>query len=343
MPLELDATLNSDIDTTAVESQRLEGEGFATAWVGESKHDAFLRCHTVASATTTLRTGTAVAIAFGRSPLTVAHSAYDLARTSRGRFTLGLGSQVKAHIERRFSMPWSSPASRMREFVVAVRAIWTSWETESTLDFDGEFYKHTLMPPFFRPPLHAYGAPPVYLAAVGPRMTEGAGEVADGMFFHPFTTVRYLREVTLPALSRGARRAGRSREDIALVGPVLTATGRNEDELAFAIDGVKRQIAFYASTPTYLPVLELHAWAEIGTRLSQMAKQGRWAEMGTLIDDDMLTEFAVVGSPAQVANELRQRFGPLARSVSFSAPYEHDRAIWNDVRQALNAPTNSPI
>ncbi len=337
--LQLDASMSNDLDDTAAEARRIEADGFRTAWIGESKYDPFLRCYAVGAATERLQVGTSIAIAFGRSPLTVASSAYDLARYSRGRFTLGLGSQVKAHIERRFSMPWSHPAARMREFISALRAIWQAWQEDGPLRFEGEFYTHTLMPPFFRPEAHSYGPPPVFLAAVGELMTEVAGEVADGVFFHPFTTERYLREVTLPALTRGRQTSGKSLDGFAVCGPVLTATGRTEEELATAIAGVRAQIAFYASTPAYRPVLALHGWEPVGVELTALTKQDRWKEMSGLIDDDMLQAFAVVGRPSEVARTLDARFGAIARSVSFSAPYEHDRSVWLDVAGELGSLT----
>lgn len=333
--LRLDATLSNDLDATDSEAKRIESDGFSTAWIGESKYDPFLRSLAVAAATEQLKLGTAVAIAFGRSPLTVASSAYDLARYSRGRFTLGLGSQVKSHIERRFSMPWSHPAARMKEYVAAVRAIWHCWLHDAPVEFTGDFYTHTLMPPFFRPQAHEFGPPAIYLAAVGTKMTEVAGEACDGYLFHPFTTPRYLREVTVPALRRGQNEAGRDAETFGLCGPVLTAVGRTERDLDAAIAGVRSQIAFYASTPAYRPVLELHGWEGIAGELTALTKQGKWSDMARLIDDDMLSAIAVVGSPEDVASELVRRFGPIATSVSLSTPYEYDRSIGGEVARKM--------
>ncbi|MDL9948591.1 TIGR03617 family F420-dependent LLM class oxidoreductase [Gordonia sp. ABSL11-1] len=335
--LRFDATMSVPIEDGAAQARRCESEGFQTLWTGESKHDPFLRCLLAADATDRLRVGTAVAIAFGRSPLTVATTAYDLARYTKGRFVLGLGSQVKPHIERRFSMPWSKPAARMREYVQALHAIWDSWDNDTEMSFDGEFYTHTLMPPFFRPPRHEFGRPEVFVAAVGERMSEVAGEVCDGLFFHPFNTRRYLQSVTLPAIMRGRDRAGRSGEGIALCGPVLTATGRTDAELDSAIAGVRHQIAFYASTPAYRAVLDLHGWGDIAPELTAMTKAGRWTELGTLVDDEMLRTFAVVGGPDEVASELIDRYGDLAHSISFSAPYQHDDEVFALVAASVRA------
>jgi probable F420-dependent oxidoreductase len=291
-------------------------------------------------ATSTLQLGTAVAIAFARNPMTVANSAYDLAAFTRGRFVLGLGSQVKAHIERRFAMPWSSPAARMRDFVLALRAIWTAWSDGTQLDFHGQFYTHTLMTPFFAPPAHQWGAPPVYLAGVGPRMTEVAGEVADGFFVHAFSTPRYIAEVTVPALMCGRQRIGRDDlEGFTLAGPVFACVGRDEAELASAIVGTKAQIAFYASTPGYRPVLDLHGWGDAQHELTRLSKAGRWLDMGAVVDDEMLHEFAVVGDPETVGRQIAGRYSNLMDRVSFYAPYPHDPSVWPDVLGAARTAT----
>jgi probable F420-dependent oxidoreductase len=255
--------------------------------------------------------------------MNVAHLANDLQLYSGGRFVLGLGSQVKPHIERRFSMPWSRPAARMREYILALRAIWRSWETGERLAFRGEFYTHTLMAPFFSPGPNPHGAPPVHLAAVGEAMTEVAGEVADGIMLHPFTTRRYLVERTLPALERGARGA---RREVSV--SCLVATGTTDAEMADAVRKTREQIAFYGSTPAYRRVLDLHGWGELGVELTALSIRQRWAEMGRLVDDDVLNEFAVVAAPQAVGAAIEQRFGGLADRVNFYAPYDHDARLW---------------
>lgn len=341
-----DAGLTKDFAETGVHAARLESEGFDGAWIGETRHDPFMQMLEAARPTATMTVGTAVAIAFARSPMTVANSAHDLAAYSQGRFVLGLGSQVRPHIERRFAMPWSSPAARMREFVLAMRAIWRSWQDGERLDFRGDFYSHTLMTPFFAPPAHEWGVPPVYLAGVGPMMTEVAGEVADGFFVHAFTTPRYLREVTLPALGRGRqRRDGAIASDkgafegLHIAGPVFACVGRNDAELAVAISGTKAQIAFYASTQAYRGVLELHGWGDLQPELTGLSKQGRWTDMADAIDDSMLHTFAVVGDPETVGTGIAERFGQMMTRAMFYAPYDHDPRIWTEV---LNAARHSP-
>jgi probable F420-dependent oxidoreductase len=252
--------------------------------------------------------------------MTLAQTAHDLNAVSRGRFILGLGSQIRPHITKRFSMPWSAPAARMRELILAMRAIWDTWYTGKPLDFRGSFYTHTLMTPMFTPTNTAHGAPRVFLAAVGPRMTEVAGEVADGLIAHGFTTRRYLDEVTLPAIAKGLAKAGRARGDFQVTCPVFVVTGADEERFAASRASVAKQVAFYGSTPAYRRVLELHGWGELQTELNRLSKLGRWDEMGTLIDDDILDAFAVVAEPQQVVAALKARCGDAIDRVLFTAP-----------------------
>lgn len=317
-----------DVAARAVD---LEAAGFDAAWTSESAHDPFLPLMVAAGNTDRLRLGTAIAVAFARSPMNLAYLANDVQLYSGGRFVLGLGSQVKAHIERRFAMPWSRPAARMREFVLALRAIWRCWETGERLAFSGEFYSHTLMTPFFSPGPNPHGTPPVHLAAVGEAMTEVAGEVADGVLVHPFSTRRYLVERTMPALERGAKVVGRTRTDREVSLSCLVATGTTEEEMVGAVRKTREQIAFYGSTPAYRQVLDLHGWGELGAELNALSvshRAERWTEMGRLIDDEVLNEFAVVAAPQAVGAAIEKRFGGLIDRVSFYAPYDHDARLW---------------
>ena len=334
--MKIDSTLPKEIANTKEVAAGRERAGYDGLWVGETQHDPFLQLLQAAESTDRVTIGSSIAIAFARSPMTLANSAYDLALYSRGRFVLGLGSQVKPHIERRFSMHWSHPALRMREFVLALRAIWACWQDGAPLDFRGDFYTHTLMTPFFSPDRHEFGPPPVYLAGVGGLMTEVAGEVCDGFFFHPFTTTRYLREVTLPALGRGRSRAAKDDlQGFALAGPAFACVGRDDEEMAAAIKGTKDQIAFYASTPAYRPVLDLHGWGDLQPELTRLSKEGRWSEMGDTIDDELLHAFAVVGQPAEVGKGLRERWGPIATRLSLYTPYRIDPAMSLEVADAI--------
>ena len=309
-------------------ARSLEEVGYDGAWSAETSHDPFFPLLLAAEHTERLELGTGIAVAFARSPMTLANQGWDLNAYSRGRFILGLGSQIKAHIEKRFSMPWSHPAARMRELILATRAIWACWGEGAPLRFEGEFYRHTLMTPFFDPGSNPYGAPKVFLAAVGEKMTEVAGEVADGIILHGFTTERYVREVTLPALERGWAKAGKQRADFELSGPLFVVTGTDEDEMAKAVAGTKQQIAFYGSTPAYRGVLELHGWGDLQPQLNALSKQGEWVKMGELIDDEILETFAVMGEPEQIPSLLLARYGDLVDRLSFYAPYRSDPERW---------------
>lgn len=335
--MKIDRTLPTDISRTKVAAGALEARGYDALWATETKHEPFLQLLQAAGSTERVTLGTAIAVAFARSPMTLASAAFDLAQYAEGRFVLGLGSQVKPHIERRFSMPWSQPAARMRELVLAMRAIWACWQDGAPLDFRGEFYTHTLMTPFFSPGSHPYGPPPVYLAAVGDRMTEVAGEVCDGMLLHAFTTARYLEEVTLPALARGWAAGGRpGREAFTLAGMPMVAVGRDEEELARAVVGTKRQIAFYGSTPAYRGVLELHGWGELQPELTRLSKEGKWDEMGDVIDDDVLDAFAVVGDPATAGRALVERWGHLLDRATLYVTHDAPDEVVDEILDATH-------
>jgi probable F420-dependent oxidoreductase len=290
---------------------RLEAQGYDGAVTAEVASDPFFPLLLAAEHSERIDLMTSIAVAFARNPMTLANVGHDLNAYSRGRFVLGLGSQIRPHITRRFSMPWSQPAARMREFILAMRAIWDCWYNGEKLDFRGDFYQHSLMTPMFTPTNTEYGPPRVALAAVGPRMAETAGEVADGLIAHAFTTQRYLREVTLPALERGFAKSGRARADFDITCPVFVVSGTDEQSWEASRTAVAQQIAFYGSTPAYRPVLELHGWGELQDELNQMSKQGLWVEMGKQIGDDVLDEFALVAEPGKLASSLLARYGDL--------------------------------
>lgn len=326
------ALLSTGMDDVAGTARDLEARGYAALWASEVDHDPFLQLLAAGQATERLQVGTAVAVAFARSPMTLATTAHDLQRYTRGRFVLGLGTQIKPHVERRFSMPWSAPAARMREFVGALHAIWDAWQEDTPLRFVGEFYRHTLMTPMFSPPAHEWGAPPVYLAAVGPLMTRLAGEVADGLLVHGFTTERYLRERTLPALEEGLALAGRSRSDVTVTFPGLVVSGRTDAELAAAADAVKATIAFYGSTPAYRPVLELHGWESLADELHALSvgrREDKWTAMRDLVDDEVLGTFAVVAEPDAVAAAVHRRYDGMVDRFSVYASYPAPLDLWN--------------
>src|ERR1019366_4796383 len=263
--MEIDGGIGFDPSGVIEAAKQAELVGYDGFWVPETGHDPFLPLVLAAEHTERIKLGTGIAVAFARNPMNLAVMANDLQTLSQGRFLLGLGSQIKPHIEKRFSMPWSHPAPRMRELILAIRAIWATWDTGEKLDFRGEFYTHTLMTPFFVPEKNPYGHPKILLAAVGELMTEVAGEVGDGLLVHGFSTERYIREVTLPALERGAAKAGKSRADLTVSYPGFVVTGATEADVAAAAQAVRQQIAFYGSTPAYRPVLELHGWGDLQT------------------------------------------------------------------------------
>ena len=304
-------------DLTSARSlyRELEDLGYDRAFSFEAKHDPFLPLAVAAEHTDRIGLGTAVAIAFARTPMTIANAAWDLQALSGGRFTLGLGSQIRPHIEQRFSMPWSRPAARMRELVLAVRAIWSTWQDGTPLDFEGEFYTHTRMVPAFDPgPLDS--VPPILVGGVGPAMTAVAGEVADGLIVHPVNSRRSLQELTVPALADGAARAGRDVEDLELVCVTIVVTGRTEEQVTRSLEAVRTQLAFYATTPAYQPVFELHGYGGLHGELRRLARDDRWDEMGALIDDDLVRTIAVVGEPHEIAPAIRARLDGISDSVS---------------------------
>ena len=297
----------SGIGAIGEAARRLEEAGYSGAWTAETSHDPFLPHMVAAEHTERIELGTSIAVAFARNPMLLANLGHDLQRYSDGRFIMGLGTQIKPHITKRFSMEWSRPAARMREMISAMRAIWSTWNDGEKLAFRGDFYSHTLMTPFFDPGPNECGPPKVFIAAVGPLMSEVAGEVCDGLICHAFSTEQYLREVTIPAIERGLEKSGRTMNDFEIVGPGFVVTGSTEEAMAKAATGVRQQIAFYGSTPAYRPVLETHGWGDLQDDLNRMSKLGQWQEMGELIDDEVLDAFAVVGEQGAVATGFRDR------------------------------------
>ena len=322
MAVDVDSTIGFDPSDVADTAPAAEAAGYDGLWTAEVAHDPFLPLALAAEHTSRVVLGTGIAVAFARNPMNLAVVANDLQTQSEGRFVLGLGSQIKPHIEKRFSMPWSHPAPRMRELVLAIRAIWASWADGSRLAFRGEFYRHTLMTPMFDPGPNPYGNPRIFVAAVGGRMTEVAGEVADGLLAHGFTTERYLREVTVPALERGLARSGRTRSDVQVSYPGMIVTAPEGGDLDRAVRATKAQLAFYGSTPAYRPVLELHGWGDLQPELHVLSRRGQWDEMAELITDEMLETFAVVGELDELPAKVRARFDGLVDRFSFYAPYE---------------------
>ncbi len=322
--MKVDAGLGHQLDKVPSQVRAIEQAGYDGARTAEMNHDPFLPLLLAAEHSDSLELATSIAVAFARSPMNLANIGHDLNAYSKGRFTLGLGSQIRPHITKRFSMQWGAPAAQMRELILAMRAIWANWNEGAALEFVGEYYTHTLMTPAFSPENTEFGAPRVILAAVGPKMTEVAGEVADGLIIHPFSTLAYIENVTLPAIERGLAKAGRNRESFEISYSAFVVTGRDEAEFAASKKAARERIAFYGSTPAYKGVLESIGVGELQGELNAMSKQGRWQEMGTLISDDIINEFGVMGEPASIAGEMLSRYAGFTDRTAASFPVNDD-------------------
>lgn len=321
------ATLIPDLNEIPALAREVERFGFDGLWTSETQHDPFLPLALAAEHTSRLELGTAIAVAFPRSPTVLAHIAWDLQKQSNGRFILGLGTQVRAHIERRFGMTWESPAAKLREMILAMRAIWNAWQGDGRVNFRGQFYKITLMTPFFNPGPIDHPDIPIYIAGVNERLCQLAGELCQGFHVHPLHSAKYIREVILPNIELGLQKAGRTRGDIQLASSIFVATDESEREMARA------QISFYASTPTYRPLLETHGWGATGETLSMLAARGKWDEMPAQITDEMLGEFAMLASPESMVDAIKQRYSGLLDRISLYSSFEpgQDMDKWRNL------------
>ena len=328
--MKVDTQLNAPIEEAGDRARLFEDLGLDGVFTFEGPDDPFLPL-AVAAQETGLDVYPNVALAFPRSPLTHAYQAWHLQRLSRGGFMLGLGTQVRANIEKRYGMPFSPPVERLREMVLAIKAIFRCWQDGERLDFVGEHYRHTLMQPTFNPGPNPYGPPPVLLGALGPRMTDMATEVADGLLLHPFNTEPYIREHAIPAIDRGLARAGRTRDDLSIICDVIVVAGRDEEELAAADAGARMLLSFYGSTPAYRPPLDACGWGEVQPELNRMSKEGRWEEMAGLITDEMLEALTVRGEPSAIAGLVGARFGDLAERVGFYMPYRVEPEVVGEI------------
>ncbi len=313
-------TMLSGLGGAAEQARRLEALGVDGAFTFEGPHDVFLPLAVAAVATTHLGLTTNVAVAFPRNPVQLAHQAYDLQVLSGGRFTLGLGSQIRAQVEQRYGVPFDRPIARMRDLIGALRAVFAAWETGAPLDYRGEFTSHTLMPPMFNPGPNPFGPPPIALGGLGPQMVRLAAEVADGLLVMPFNTARHFAERTLPAVDEGLARGRRFAGDLTITGEVIVCCGRTDAELERAREAGRRLLAFYASTPSYRPVLEVEGWGDLQPELRALSKAGRWGEMPGLVDDTVLSTVAAVGTPPEVAADVGARFGGRTDRIAFYPP-----------------------
>jgi probable F420-dependent oxidoreductase len=317
-------------------ARAVEDIGFDALWTSETQHDPFLPCALIAEHTRRLCLGTAIAVSFARSPANLAQMAWDLAAQSGGRFILGLGTQVRAHIERRFGMPWpESVTGKLREQILAIRAFWNSWQNGTKLNFRGEYYKLTLMSPFFNPGPIAEPNVPIYIAGVNPGLARLAGEVCDGFVVHPFHSPRYLNEIIVPAVTSGLQKAGRKRSEVSVSVTAFVATTPEQRESA------RSQIAFYASTPSYRPVMDLHGWRDAAGQLSALAARSQWDAMAALVSDEMLDAFCLTAAEAGLPTALKARYDGLADRLALYTPFipgQRD-AFWRRLAAALNART----
>ena len=319
----LDVALRDyDLNSVSDFARQAEAAGYDCIWTSETQHDPFLPLAVAASGTSKIKLGTAIAVTFPRSPMITAYTAWDLQKASAGRFILGLGSQVRAHNQRRFSVKFESPGPKLREVVLGLRAIWECWQKGTPLSFRGQFYNFDLMTPFFNPGPIAHPKIPVFVAGVNRYMCRMAGEVCDGLHVHPFHTAKYLREYVHPAVNEGLQASGRSRADFQYATSVFVIVGDTERERSENAEAVRQQIAFYASTRTYAPVLEAHGWESVGPELHEKSLDGDWKGMSRLITDEIMDEVAITGTYETIGQKLRARYAGLLDRVSLYQPYE---------------------
>lgn len=321
--IKFDAALQTIDDLTRIPdiAAAADSMGFDGIWASEVNHDPFMQLALAATKAPSIELGTAIALSFTRSPMTLAYTAWDLAAMSKGRFILGLGTQVKAHNEKRFSVPWNAPAvPRLTEVIESLQAIWHSWRTGEKLRYEGEHYQFSLMTPFFTPPRHQFDIP-VYIAGVNTGLSKLAGRLCDGFHVHPLHSVKYLEEVIRPAISEGAESAGRTIEDCKLSASVFVVTGQNDSQAGFLREMVRQQISFYASTPSYAAVYDTHGWQSVREELSGMARNKQWGDMPRLITDEMVETFAIVGTPGEVGQKAVDRYSGLLDRITFYVPF----------------------
>lgn len=321
-------------------AKRVEDMGFDGLWTVETMHNPFLPLPLAAYNTSRIELGTAIAVAFPRSPMVTANIAWDLAAQSNGRFMLGLGTQIAVHVVKRFSAQWDGkPVSQLREYIEAMRAIWDAFQNEKGLRYRGEHYSFGVLPPFFNPGPIEYPDIPIYIAGVGAPLCRLTGEVGNGFHVHSFHTPKYLKELTRPAIQEGAEKVGRSIDDISLSCAIFVVTGRNEEEIQRSTIEIKSQIAFYASTPSYYKVLDMHGWRDFGERMNAMTKQNLWNDMWKEVPDNILHEFAVVAPPDELPYAIREKYDGLLDRVSYYFPFDPDdesrQVVWEHASKAM--------
>ncbi len=340
--MEIDHYLRGDLPAAGDLAHDLEAIGFDGLYTAEGPHEPFFPLLLAAERTTTSTLFTNIAVAFARSPMDLAQMANDLQQASAGRFVLGLGSQIRPHIEHRFSMTWSRPVTRMREMVQAIKAIQTAWNDRTKLAYRGEIYRHTLMTPFFDPGPNPYGPPPVWVAALGPKMTVGAAEVGDGLLVHPFHTGMFVQDHVAPSVAEGLERSGRTRDAFTVSATPIVCTGSTDEEVELATTHVRGLLGFYGSTPAYRVTLDAHGWGDLQTELNLLTKQGRWDEIGRVIPQEVLDTVAVHGKPEEIAGLLAARYGDAVDRVGLSMPYDASRETLEGIVSGFRAARVAP-
>jgi probable F420-dependent oxidoreductase len=321
----------------AEEEKRLAAIGYDGVYTLEGSWDPFLPLAIASEHAPQLDIATAIAVAFPRNPSHIAYQAWDLQTFSKGKFSLGIGSQIQAHIEKRFGLEFNPPAARMREYILAVKAFFDCWQNGSRLDFQGKYYRHTLMTPMFNPGPNPYGIPPIMLGALGPRMTEVAGEVADGLIVHPFNSMPFLEEKALPAVQRGLEKSGRTLDDFTLQVNAIIITGETEEEYLAAEASVKGLLGFYASTPAYKPPMDAVGLGDLQAKMNALSKAGKWDELGNYVDEHFINAFCTCGKPEEIATKLKKKYSAYADRLAIYAPYAAPDAMWSNIIKELKS------
>lgn len=335
--MKIDGPFYADMAGAANEAKRLAAIGYDGVYTLEGSWDPFLPLVIASEHAPELDIATGIAVAFPRNPSHIAYQAWDLQKFSKGKFMLGIGSQVKAHIEKRFGLPFDAPAARMREYILAVKAFFDCWQNGTRLDFQGKYYRHTLMTPMFNPGPNPYGIPPILLGALGPLMTQVAGEVADGLIVHPFNSLPFLEDKALPAVRKGLEKSGRSEDDFIIQVNAIIITGETEAEYKAAEDSVKGLLGFYASTPAYRPPMDAVGLGDLQPKLNELSKQGKWDQLGDYINDEFIDAFCVRGKPDEIADKLKKKYGSYVDRLAIYAPYAAPDKMWAGIIKDLKA------
>jgi probable F420-dependent oxidoreductase len=337
--MKIDGPFYAELDKAPEEAKYLRDQGFDGIYSLEGNRDPFFPLLLASEHAPELDIATGIAVAFPRNPSHIAYQAWDLQRFSKGKFMLGIGPQVRTHIEKRFGVDFHHPAARMKEYIQAVKAFFDCWQDDKPLNFEGEYFRHTLMTPMFNAGPIDYPKPPILLGALGPKMTNVAGEVADGLIVHPFNTVPFLEQQQLPAIDQGLQQSGRGREDFIFQVTAICITGKTEEEYKAAYESVRGLLAFYGSTPAYRPPMEAVGYGDLQPELNRLTKENRWDELSSLVEDNFVEQFAVIGEPETIGARLVEKYGHFASRISIYAPYESHPSVWpgiiKDIRAAL--------